>query len=190
MENTKRWGAHPEEWQKFIDFGLIEDLLPVVSKLNAPISPNSTMKHLGKTPSLYNAQGLVVGIKDWTNKRATEEEVRAWMSEPDYGICIQTRYLRAFDIDVDDPVEVKNILSGIEDMLGLRPPLRFRTNSSKCLLAFKMKDGFRKRTIKTKNGMIECLGDGQQFIAAGTHPSGERYQWDWVRFKEDRKRYA
>jgi predicted P-loop ATPase len=38
---------------------------------------------------------------------------------------------------------------------------------------------FGKRVIKVDGGMIEFLANGQQFIAAGTHPSGDRYQWDW-----------
>jgi Primase C terminal 2 (PriCT-2) len=37
----------------------------------------------------------------------------------------------------------------------------------------------KKRQIKIKDkiGLIELLGDGNQFIACGTHPSGVRYQW-------------
>jgi hypothetical protein len=35
----------------------------------------------------------------------------------------------------------------------------------------------KKRQIKTNTGLIELLGDGQQALVAGTHPSGVRYQW-------------
>jgi hypothetical protein len=33
--------------------------------------------------------------------------------------------------------------------------------------------------IKTRAGNIEILGTGQQFVAAGTHPSGARIEWEW-----------
>jgi hypothetical protein len=37
----------------------------------------------------------------------------------------------------------------------------------------------KKRQIKIKDqiGLIELLGDGNQLVACGTHPSGVRYQW-------------
>jgi hypothetical protein len=35
----------------------------------------------------------------------------------------------------------------------------------------------KKRQIKMTGGLLELLGDGQQLVAAGTHPSGVRYQW-------------
>ena len=36
----------------------------------------------------------------------------------------------------------------------------------------------KKRQIKTETGLIELLGQGQQFVAVGTHSSGVRYQWE------------
>lgn len=179
ITSSNNFGATPEEWQKYTDLWLIDDLLPVVSNRGAPISAHSDMKQAGKTPSLYNRQGYVSGISKWTEKIATLDEVQRWSKEPDYGICIQTRLIRALDIDVDDQSKVDVITDFISDWLVLNMPTRFRNNSGKCLLAFMLGGRFGKRVLKVDGGMIEFLANGQQFIAAGTHPSGARYEWEW-----------
>lgn len=181
-------GATGEEW-KFFKKLAAEDLLPVVSNLNAPIASYSTMKALGKTPSQYNDRGEAIGIGKWTQRTAHLEEIKSWSKEKDYGICIQTRRIRALDIDVDDPEEARNIAFFIQEWINAKPPLRWREGSGKCLVAFTLEGEFGKRTVKTKGGMIEFLANGQQFVAAGTHTSGKRYQWyenDWtVTLNED-----
>lgn len=180
MTKENYWGARPEDWQTFTNLGFTEDLLPVVSNPGAPVSVDSTIKFLGKTPSEYNYSGEVRGISKWTAKRTTDTQLAKWRAQPDYGICIQTRYVRAFDIDVEDRELSDEICKAIVDVLGFRLPMRYRDSSSKCLLAFRMKGEHGKRTIKVKDDqMIEMLMNGQQFIAAGTHPSGDRYKWVW-----------
>lgn len=174
---TLRYGATTEEWSEFsVVQGLTADLLPVVSNPNAKIGESSKLKALGKTPSRYNKLGTVGGILDWTLKQSTPEEVSAWSKQPDYGICIQTRHVRAIDVDVSDAAmcaEIKFLLAQHE-----LHTFRSRSNSSKFLAAFILEGEYTKRTIKTKHGIIEFLAQGQQFIAAGTHPSGVRYQWN------------
>lgn len=173
------WGALPEEWATWdLVLGLTGDILPVVSRPDAHISPNSTLKTLGKTPSAYNAQGRVVGISRWTEKIATGAEVDAWSKVSDYGICIQTRRIRAIDIDVEDPGRANAIVAFIEAHLGAKLPRRRRKGSGKCLLAFEMIGVFGKGIMKVEGGVIEFLANGQQMVVAGTHPSGQRYEWD------------
>lgn len=177
-EPLRRWGATPEEWAHF-EWGLevVEDLLPVVSNPDARLSPLSKIKTLGKVPSTYNAQRHVRGIPQWTSARVKPEQISAWSREPDYGICVQTRNVRAFDIDVTDPELASEIALTIERLVGRPLPRRFRENSSKLLLAFRSPGPCPKRILKTRAGNVELLGDGQQFVACGTHPSGARYQW-------------
>ena len=75
MSRPNNYGALAADWAHLeLWLGLTADLLPVVSNPNAKISPLSSLKALGKTPSIYNAQGLVVGIPNWT-KRITTSEV-------------------------------------------------------------------------------------------------------------------
>jgi hypothetical protein len=178
VEN-KTWGATQDDWFTFsLQLGLTEDLLPVVSNPNAVISPDSKLGQLGKTPSLYNGKGNAVGIADWTSKYANDEEIDRWSRNPDYGICIIARKVKAIDIDVTDPDLVAKIQLFIHDKLnGMMLPKRWRENACKCILAFRLEEDTLKRVIRTKHGVIEFLGNRQQFIAAGTHPSGSRYQW-------------
>lgn len=180
MSNTtaRPFGATAQEWIHFSDtLGLTDDLLPVVSNPGATISPDSKMRDLGKTPSRYNKDRKVVGIPQWTQHVASDRDVGRWSRDNDLGICIQTRVVRAFDIDIADPVHAQEV----EDMVALALgdlPKRMRSNSGKRLLAFSMAGEFAKRIIRTEHGAIEFLATGQQFVAVGTHPSGEPYQWD------------
>lgn len=180
---TKTWGATPEEWRLFRKKAA-KDLLPVVSNPSAPIAADSTMRILGKTPSRYNDRGEVVGIGKWTQYSAHPEEIKLWSKEKDYGICLQTRRVRAFDIDVEDPQKAQDIVQFIEEWFEKPQALRTRENSGKCLIAFILEGEYGKRTVKTQGGMIEFLANGQQFIAAGTHPSGVRYAWSSTDFYE------
>lgn len=182
------WGAGAEAWTHFADhLGLREDLLPVVSNPQARVSARSALRQIGKVPSRYNNDREVVGMPAWTSHRATERDVERWQRDSDYGICIQTRVARAIDIDVQGAELAQRIRETVELILGPLPA-RVRSNSSKCLLAFKLEGSWQKRVLRTEHGPIEFLGTGQQFIGVGTHPSGVRYEWegglpdslDWV----------
>lgn len=185
------WGATPEEWGTFdVLLGLTADLLPVVMNPSAVISPSSRMKEKGKTPSIYDKHGQVVGIVDWTKRVSTELDIERWSKRSDYGICIQTRNIRAIDIDITDPDMVRAVRLVIAEHIG-DLPLRYRANSSKCLIAFRMEGEFAKRILRVApktDGqpaqLIEFLANGQQFIAAGTHASGARIEWNWMGFEE------
>lgn len=172
------YGATTNEWVTFdILLGLTQDLLPVVSNPQAEISPNSKMKDKGKTPSRYNRSRMVAGIPRWSQHTATSDEVLRWMKETDYGICLQTREIRAFDIDLAEPEKAARVRDLILSHIMGALPERVRANSGKLLLAFKLPGEYAKRVIKTPYGNIEFLATGQQFIACGTHPSGARYEW-------------
>jgi predicted P-loop ATPase len=168
-----RYGASPEAWQWFANhLDLKVDLLPVVSNPDAEISDKSKMQGIGKTPSLYNRDGKAFGFSEWTGHFTSNGHLSWWMKQPDYGICVQTRQLGAFDIDVPDEV-----LS--DDVLGFGfLPRRWRDNSGKMLLAFRRDFELYKRVIPVEGGIVEVLGTGQQFVAVGQHDSGVLYQWN------------
>ena len=173
-------GASVTDWKHFNSvLGLCADLLPVVSNLEAEISEKSAIKELGKTPSMYNRNGKVIGFKDWTIKQTTHDETVAWSKVSDYGICVQTRLVRAIDIDAVDEFEAEMIEDAIVNHLGFALPVRRRPNAAKRLLVFKLEAAeFGKRKFVVDSGIVEILGNGQQFIAMGTHPSGVVYEWD------------
>lgn len=167
-----------DEWLYLtVGMKLTADLLPVVSNPDAMISPDSKMKDKGKTPSIYNKRNEVAGIPNWTEKQSTAVDIARWMKQPDYGICIQTRNARALDIDVDAENDIAQF---IMDHLNIALPMRYRSNSAKCLLAFRIAGKIPKRKMVVEGGIIEFLANGQQFVAMGTHKSGVKYEWSWT----------
>lgn len=172
------YGASPDDWTHFdLVLGLGQDLLPVVSNPLATVDPDSKLKELGKTPSRYNGGGRVVGIAKWTSHQASDGEISRWSKDSDLGICLQTRTVRALDIDVPDFDLAKQIRAFILMQLGVALPCRSRGNSGKLLLAFALPGELPKRKMTVEGGIIEFLATGQQFVAIGTHPSGVRYEW-------------
>lgn len=180
-----RYGATPDEWRYWIDrSGVSQDLLPVVSNPTAPVSAQSALKQAGKVPSRYTRQREVTGIAKWTAYQADAADLARWSAEPDYGICVQTRTIKAIDLDLTAADVIRTILDTLEVLTGSTFPVRCRANSTKCLLIFRGDFPLRKRVIPTDSGLIEILGTGNQFVACGTHPSGARYEW--VRWDSDR----
>lgn len=178
MASLPAYGASPDDWTHFdLVLGLGPDLLPVVSNPLAEIDPESKMKDLGKTPSRYNGAGRVVGIAGWTSHQASDGQIARWSRDGDLGICLQTRTVRALDIDVPDTELAEAITLFIAAHLGQQLPARMRGNSGKVLLAFTLPGGMPKRKMVVDGGIVEFLATGQQFIAIGTHPSGARYEW-------------
>jgi hypothetical protein len=172
-------GATPRAWDHFATaLGLLPDLLPVVSNPDAEISPLSAMKSKGKTPSTYNLDRQVIGMVKWTGIETSRHAVDQWKAEPDYGIAVQTRRLRAIDIDVEEQDRSNAIAALMQREIG-EMPIRWRSDSGKQLLVFFMDDGepWPKRVIQVDGGIVEWLGDGQQFIAFGRHSDGEFYKW-------------
>ncbi|MDQ3023031.1 MAG: bifunctional DNA primase/polymerase [bacterium] len=180
---AKRIGARPEAWQQWSALGAGPDLLPAVADQDAVIAPESKLQSVGKVPSRYNSQRQVVGIAKWTQHQSTPAQIERWSQEPDYSLSVQTRQHGAVDVDVDDPAKSVAIRNSINEMLG-PCPVRYRDNSGKLLIPFKRSFAMPKRVLPVVGGMIEILGDGQQFIADGMHPSGSRYLWNGTTLPE------
>lgn len=182
MTNEQQpWGATPDEWFTLEMLGLTADLLPVVSNPLARIAESSkiTAKTLGKVPSWYSGSlKFVAGIPDWNNRVTTAAEVAAWSRQPDYGACLIGRTVKALDCDLTDSLFALRVREVIWKLAGTVLPCRFRANSPKFLLAFRLEGVYVKRVIKTAHGIIEFLADNQQFLVAGTHSSGARYEWN------------
>ena len=173
------YGATPDEWTHFdLILGLTADLLPVVSNPHAEPCETSKIKEPGKLPSRYNSSGKMVGFHQWTKHQATGKDIAKWSNNPDYGICLQTRHVRAIDVDINDFEQAFDVEGAIIEHLGFTPPARRRSNSSKFLMPVIVEGDLTKRRFKTgEKDAIEFLALGQQFIAVGTHPSGVKYEW-------------
>ena len=180
---SARWGATPDEWFEFSTLlSLGEDLLPVVSNLRAQISPNSSLKKIGKVPSRYGKSGLVIGVPDWTGHHATFDELLAWEEQPDYGISVICRVAKPVDIDVPDVYQATQIQHTVSTYLvkiGVAfAPVRTRKDSGKRLMLLRVNAETPKVVVTVDGGIVEFLGNKQQFIAAGTHEDGARYEWE------------
>lgn len=179
-------GAKKAFWEHLVEAGLGEDLLPVVCDPSVPISPRSSLAQLGKVPSTIDARGYAHGVKNWSRKNATAEEIERWSGDGRLGICLQTRKCKMFDVDIEDlelADRVEQFLrSRIARVAGVDPqklPLRFRKNSSKFALIVRCDAVISKRVVDLGGGnRIEFLGNGQQAMISGTHPSGSWIQWD------------
>ena len=175
-------GATLEDWAHF-DFvlGLGANLLPCV-----PASPgvkvlegSALAGKVGKIPSMFNGRGEAHGLLAWQKREIMPTEVAEWSNDRRLNLCVRTGPISgiyAFDIDIDDERadEVRGVLKAEIGLLSTR----WRNNSKKVLMPFRMEEPCKKRRIKLDNGpAIELLADGQQFVACGSHSSGVRYQW-------------
>jgi hypothetical protein len=180
--NPIRYGAFPEEWERFKSLPRMR-LLPVVSNPNIETAPESKIpaENRGKVPTRLNSQRQVVGIKDWPTMKLSPEQIQAAIAkQPDYGFCVVTGHgMIALDCDITDAALADEIKSAIDITLGCDFPIRKRSNSTKFLVPLHVPGAIAKTVIPTRAGKIEILGRGQQFVAAGTHPSGARIEWEW-----------
>ena len=126
-------------------------------------------------------------MSDWISAMEASNLARAAGRTDDrLGICLQTRLCKVFDIDIEDEAlanQVEILLRPlISDLAGApsdRVPLRFRENSSKFALIVRCDAVLSKRVIELYGtNKIEFLGNGQQAMIAGTHPSGSRIKWE------------
>jgi hypothetical protein len=183
-----RIGATPEEWQwAMLHFGA--DLLPAVGDPNPTIPRTPRLSRLdpktgkpislAKTPSMIGSSGTIHGISGWVAFVATYDQVVGWSRDPALNILLNTRTVRAIDIDIDDRAAADAIEQFIVATLGVQPPVRYRAGSGKRTLLIRLDPHvpIRKRVVQTSAGAIEFLADGQQTALCGTHPSGERFLW-------------
>jgi hypothetical protein len=70
----------------------------------------------------------VAGFAAWTQHRSSSAEIERWSRERDYGICVQTRRVRAIDVDVADEEQAKRIPAFLVQRWGFDLPWRSRPN--------------------------------------------------------------
>lgn len=93
--------------------------------------------------------------------------------------------LRAIDIDIDDDGIATQVAAIAREHFG-EAPERYRENSPRRLLVYRAENGEPgKKSVTSatmlnddgKPSKVEILGNGQQFVAYGVHPSGAEMHW-------------
>ena len=155
------------------------DLISVTPP-NAKLAPSSKLSsaQVGKVPGMRLSNGLWVGY-NWRAERADAEKVRKW-DEDGANIGLRSGNFPAIDIDCDDEKVSEGLGSLAAEMLG-EAPIRIG-RAPKRLLMFKTDHPFARMRLwfkyKGKQHLVEVLGEGQQYVVAGTHPATLRpYQW-------------
>lgn len=114
-------------------------------------------------------------VRDWTKG---EPDVSLVFSRTGSNTGILAAGLRAIDIDIENLNLVQGVIREIGDRLPRGPLIRRRSNSSRLLVLYRAAVGKPgKLKVTGPAGAVEVLGDGQQFVAHGVHPSGAEYEW-------------
>lgn len=169
-------GAPPAE-RAFAN-GLI-DLVSVIPP-GAELSPFSRISssQIGKIPGRRNTSGTWGGY-DWRKITPTLDDVRRWCAD---GASFGLRSDRFPGVDIDclDPQLATLIEETAHAFLGAAP-VRFGRRPKR-LLMYRTNEPFgRMRLWIEKDGahhLVEILGQGQQYLVHGIHPSTlQPYEW-------------
>lgn len=161
-----------------------KDLVSVIPP-GATISKTSSLtdQALGKIPGVRKRDGTWVGY-DWLKAaQPTEAEVAKW-DKWGANIGLKGTHFPALDIDVDNP----KLSLGIETLASRffgDAPVRLSRGSRRLLMLSTSEPFGRVAATLTylgKESLVEFLGDGRQYLVAGTHPSGASYEWQdpWI----------
>ncbi len=187
-----------EASRRFCDVGINPHFLLPIAPVNATISAKGLLeeKSLGKAPGRYNPK-----TRDWTGLGGTvvrdglsTADVRAASSWPTPNVGICGALCPAIDCDAESPEFRRLVEDALDEAFGPRAryATRIRGENDRRLWAFRGPDldsGDRIKTAFLKVRMpgddpgakphgLDIIGFGNQYVAAGTHPSGDLYGWD------------
>ena len=137
-------GATIDDWMHLdMVLGLGANLLPCVpASPDVKVLPGSALAgKVGKIPSMFNARNEAHGLLAWQKRDIMPTEVAEWSNDRRLNLCIRTGPISgvyAIDCDVDDPAKAAEIETLIEQTLGVKLPKRYRENSGKFLLLFRL----------------------------------------------------
>ena len=120
---------------------------------------------------------------NWQRGEITVERIAAMRAVLPAATNTGLRTGRAVGLDVDiiDDVQVARIKQIATEVLGYTPLERF--GSKGCMLVYRNETPIKKITIAGTNPAgerckVEILGQGQQFVAYGIHPTTNKpYRW-------------
>jgi Primase C terminal 2 (PriCT-2)/Bifunctional DNA primase/polymerase, N-terminal len=129
----------------------------------------------GYRPLRVRTRGKVPVAANWQNGERLDALLNVTNDTANTGILCSG--LQAIDIDVDDPTLVDQLLVAARTHLPVGPMARYRPGSSRVALVFAADGRPKKRSVAGVKGKAEILGDGQQLVIDGIHPSGVQLKW-------------
>lgn len=145
-----------------------QEVLEVVRKREAALSNGYSLLRVhtrGKQP---------VGAS-W--QRGEKLEALSNVTQGTANTGMNCRGFRVIDIDVDDPPTVSRIIDTVIAHLATNPLIRRRPGSSRLALVYRSDSEPGKLSVVGAQGKVEILGNGQQLVIDGIHPSGTAIEW-------------
>lgn len=133
----------------------------------------------GKAPGRFDGNRGTWGGYNWRELKPFPAHIEMW-EKAGANIGLHARAFPAVDIDCMDPDLVHQVAEIARRILG-QAPVRIG-RAPKALLVYTTDTPFTRVRLHLKRGeqtgLIEILGDGQQYLVAGTHPGTMRpYEW-------------
>lgn len=127
------------------------------------------LDHRGKAPGIKKRGGLWSGY-NWRKHTPTLVDVIQW-DDDGANIGIKADRFPGIDIDTTDPVLAVMIRNVALNTLGMAPSRI--GNAPKQLLIYRTEEPFSRMRlwIDDRKHLVEVLGQGQQYLVAGTHPA-------------------
>ena len=121
--------------------------------------------------------------KEWQKIVATKEDIPAWVQKGYFSVGVLCKNTPAVDLDIRDKTLLTWMKNKVFEITG-KSLIRVG-NAPKAILPFRADQPFQKlasKKFKDPKGVehqVEVLGDGNQFVAFGTHPETRKgYKWD------------
>lgn len=175
--------------QKFRDAGVSAKFLVPVAPPGAAIGANASLTSdvLGKAPGRYHRGkdqwgGLSGKILTTGVTREDFEEFENW---PTGNVGILGRAFPGIDSDAQNEAAARVVARAIHDTFRNLAAVRIRGKNHRLLYAYAARDWndpVRTRHITYKidgaESKLDIIGSGNQYLIAGTHPSGDEYEWE------------
>jgi P4 family phage/plasmid primase-like protien len=134
----------------------------------------------GKAPGKFDGNRGDWAGYNWREFEPLRAHIELW-EKAGANIGLHAKAFPAVDIDCMDPDLVREIVSIAQRLLGDAPQRVGR--APKTLLVYGTAAPFTRMRLHLKRGeekgLIEILGDGQQYLVAGTHP-GTMKPYEWI----------
>jgi hypothetical protein len=129
----------------------------------------------GYPPVRVRTHGKVPVAANWQHGEPLDTLLKVTNDTANTGILCSG--LQVFDIDVDDPAVVDQIIPIAATHLPPGAMVRHRDDSPRLAIFYRAIGQPGKRSIAGARGKIEVLGHGQQAVIDGIHPSGAQLKW-------------